>query len=213
MPLSSGFFTSGKNMPLPTSINDLSTTAASNYPAGSDAPSVLDDTIRQHASFIATLRDTVITRDGTETLTNKTLTAPVIATISNGGTVTLPTGTETLVGRATTDTLSNKTLSSPVISGSVTEGVYAVTGTTPALSPTNGTIQTWTLTGNSTPTAGTFNAGQSMTLMIDDGSGYSVTWTSVPVTWLNGGIAPTLATSGYTPIVLWKVGSTIYGRA
>ncbi len=200
-------------MPLPTSINDLSTTADSNYPAGSDAPSVLDDTIRQHASFIATLRDTVITRDGTETLTNKTLTAPVIATISNSGTVTLPTGTETLVGRATTDTLSNKTLSSPVISGSVTEGVYAVTGTTPALSPANGTIQTWTLTGNSTPTAGTFNAGQSMTLMIDDGSGYSVTWTSVPVTWLNGGIAPTLATSGYTPIVLWKVGSTIYGRA
>lgn len=51
----------------------------------------------------------------TQTLTNKTLTAPVISTISNTGTVTLPTATDTLVGRATTDTLTNKTLTSPVI--------------------------------------------------------------------------------------------------
>lgn len=47
----------------------------------------------------------------TQTLTNKTLTAPVISTISNSGTLTLPTGSDTLVGRATTDTLTNKTLS------------------------------------------------------------------------------------------------------
>ena len=52
---------------------------------------------------------------GTETLTNKTLTTPVIATISNSGTVTLPTGTNTLVGRSTTDTLTNKTLISPAL--------------------------------------------------------------------------------------------------
>lgn len=51
----------------------------------------------------------------TKTLTNKTLTAPVIATIVNAGTLTLPTSTDTLVGRATTDTLTNKTLTSPVI--------------------------------------------------------------------------------------------------
>jgi len=51
-----------------------------------------------------------------ETLTNKTLTSPTIATILNGaGTLTLPTTTDTLVGRATTDTLTNKTLTSPVI--------------------------------------------------------------------------------------------------
>jgi hypothetical protein len=43
-------------------------------------------------------------------LTNKTLTAPVIATIVNTGTLTLPTSTDVLVGRATTDTLTNKTL-------------------------------------------------------------------------------------------------------
>jgi len=54
-----------------------------------------------------------VTVSGTQTLTNKTLTAPVIATISNGGTLTLPTGADTLVGRATVDTLSNKTLAAP----------------------------------------------------------------------------------------------------
>lgn len=51
----------------------------------------------------------LITLDGTETLANKTLTAPVIATISNTGTVTLFTATDTVVGKATTDTLTNKT--------------------------------------------------------------------------------------------------------
>lgn len=45
-------------MPIPTNIADLSQTAASNSPAGSDNISPdLDDIIRAHASFIARLRD------------------------------------------------------------------------------------------------------------------------------------------------------------
>jgi hypothetical protein len=44
-------------MPIPTLITDLSQTAGSNYPAGSDSPSVLDDVQRAHAGFIAQLRD------------------------------------------------------------------------------------------------------------------------------------------------------------
>ena len=63
------------------------------------------------------LTGTLATLAGTETLTNKTLTAPVIATIVNTGILTLPTSTDTLVGRATTDTLTNKTLTSPTING------------------------------------------------------------------------------------------------
>jgi hypothetical protein len=59
---------------------------------------------------------TVATLTGTQTLTNKTLTTPVISSITNTGTLTLPTSTDTLVGRATTDTLTNKTLTAPVIS-------------------------------------------------------------------------------------------------
>jgi len=70
---------------------------------------------------------TVATLTGTQTLTNKTLTAPVISTISNTGTVTLPTSTDTLVGRATTDTLTNKTLTSPTVTTGTLNG--AVSGT------------------------------------------------------------------------------------
>jgi hypothetical protein len=72
--------------------------------------------------------NTAITADLTtaQTLTNKTLTTPVISSISNTGTITLPTSTDTLVGRATTDTLTNKTLTSPLIN----LGINAQTGTT-----------------------------------------------------------------------------------
>jgi len=66
--------------------------------------------------------DTLVGKDTTDTLTNKTLTAPIISTISNTGTLTLPTSTDTLVGRATTDTLTNKTLTSPTISGPTISG-------------------------------------------------------------------------------------------
>jgi hypothetical protein len=62
-----------------------------------------------------TSNDTLVARATTDTLTNKTLTAPVISTITNTGTLTLPTSTDTLVGRATTDTLTNKTLTAPVV--------------------------------------------------------------------------------------------------
>jgi hypothetical protein len=70
---------------------------------------------------------TVATLTGTQTLTNKTLTTPVISTISNTGTITLPTSTDTLVGRATTDTLTNKTLTSPTVTTATLNG--AVSGT------------------------------------------------------------------------------------
>jgi hypothetical protein len=75
---------------------------------------------------------TLATLAGSETFTNKTLTSPVIGTIVNTGTLTLPTSTDTLVGRATTDTLTNKTLTSP-------------TFTTPVLgTPSSGTLTSCT---------------------------------------------------------------------
>lgn len=95
----------------------------------------------------------------------------------------------------------------PVIEGSITEEVFVLTGTAPVLEPDNGTIQTWTLTGNSTPTDG-LSAGQSMTLMINDGTEYTVTWPSV--IWV-GGTAPVLAATGQTVVELWKVGAVLYG--
>jgi hypothetical protein len=49
--------------------------------------------------------------------------------------------------------------------------------------------------------------------MIDDGSAYAITWSTVNPTWVGAtatGSAPTLATTGYNIIEMWKVGSTIY---
>lgn len=51
------------------------------------------------------------TVSGAATYTTPTLSSPIISTITNTGTLTLPTSTDTLVGRATTDTLTNKTIS------------------------------------------------------------------------------------------------------
>lgn len=44
-------------MPVPASINDLSTSAGSNSPAGTETPSEGDNYIRTYGSFIAALRD------------------------------------------------------------------------------------------------------------------------------------------------------------
>ena len=77
------------------------------------------DTTGSGNTLTVDIDSTVATLTGTQTLTNKTLTAPVISTISNTGTVTLPTSTDTLVGRATTDTLTNKTLTSAVLNGTI----------------------------------------------------------------------------------------------
>ena len=61
-----------------------------------------------------------------QTLTNKTLTLPVISSISNGGTIMLPIGTDTLVARATIDTLTNKNITD--YSNNVTAKNLATTG-------------------------------------------------------------------------------------
>lgn len=50
-------------MPVPASINDLSTVANDNYPKGNENPFPLnDDHIRAHASFIAQNRDAIATK-------------------------------------------------------------------------------------------------------------------------------------------------------
>ena len=91
----------------------------------------------------------------------------------------------------------------------VKEAIETLSGTSVALDPSTGTIKIHTLTGITTYTE-TLQAGEYVTVMIDDGTDYTVTW---PTTfWVNnGGIAPTLATTGYTVVSLWKVGTTLYG--
>lgn len=109
-------------------------------------------------------------------------------------------GTLDVTGVATFDT-------DVVFGGAIDEKVYNLTGT--ALDPANGTIQYITLAANTTFTD-SLAEGESITLMIDDGTAYTVTWPTT--TWVNNaGAAPTLATTGYTVVVLWKVSTTLYG--
>lgn len=128
-------------------------------------------------------------------------------TLTGATNVTFPT-TGTLATLAGTETLTNKTITG------TKETVYTITdGAAFEINPANGGIQTITLGANRTPAATNFTAGQSVTLMIDDGAAYAITWSTVNPTWVGAtatGSAPTLATSGYTIIEMWKVGSTVY---
>ena len=88
---------------------------------------VLVHTGSAHARQGVGANNTLLVADSAETngvkwsatLSGLTLTSPVISSISNTGTLTLPTSTDTLVGRATTDTLTNKTLTTPNINGAI----------------------------------------------------------------------------------------------
>jgi hypothetical protein len=77
---------------------------------------------------------TIVNVNATQTLTNKTLTTPVIAAISNNSaTITIPGTTDTLVARNTTDTLTNKTLTAPVISTITNTGTLTLPTSTDTL--------------------------------------------------------------------------------
>lgn len=164
----------------------------------------------------------------TQTLTNKTISVDdntvsgIVASsfvLSNAsgnidGTAAqkaIPSGV--VVGTTDTQTLSGKTITNLIFDGSYTEDIFTISdGASVDLNPANGTVQLWTLGASRSPTATSFAAGQSMVLGIDDGTTYAITWPSV--TWVvagGGATAPTLATSGYTWVVLWKVGTTLYG--
>ena len=96
----------------------------------------------------------------------------------------------------------------------IKDTVYTIAdGAAFEIDPVNGSIQIVTLGANRTPAATNFEAGQIILLGIDDGTAYSVTWTTVAPTWVKPGgtgVAPTLPTSGYQWVLLWKVSSTIY---
>ena len=106
-----------------------------------------------------------------------------------------------------TNRLQVESTGTVVFKNGIQETAYNLTGTD--LDPDNGTIQYKTLAANTTLTE-SIEEGEAITLMIDDGSAYTLTFPTI--TWVNdGGTAPTLATTGYTVFALWKVSTTLYG--
>lgn len=145
-----------------------------------------------------------------------TLTRTTVTNSSNAGSVVnFAAGSKTVLMTPSAKRLSliDQLITNPVFAGSITEGVFTITdGTSVNIDPGNGTIQLWTLGASRTPTAPNFLAGESVTLMVADGtSAFSVDWTTnIGVVWV-GGAAPTLPLTGYAVIALWKVGSAVYG--
>ena len=91
-------------------------------------------------------------------------------------------------------------------SNAVVETVYNLTGT--ALDPNNGTVQTKTISANTTFTD-SLSAGESMSLHLTSASSYTITWPTI--TWITGtgNSAPTLTAAD--TVVLFKISSTLYG--
>lgn len=147
--------------------------------------------------------------------------APATTTTGTGVLTALGNAVNAAGGVTTVDgtaTLTNKTLTDPAIIGTVLEDVFTITDAVGfEVDPGNGSIQLITLGASRTPKATNFAAGESVTLMVDDGAAYTLTWTDTTwgpsgVIWeTNAGVAPTLSTTGYTTIVLWKVSTQVYG--
>lgn len=165
---------------------------------------------------------TVATLTGTQTLTNKTLTAPVVSTISNTGTLTLPTSTDTLVGRATTDTLTNKTISASsntltgVINNTLTtttgDIIYASSANTPARLGIGSSGQVLTVSGGVPTWAAAAGGGKVLQVVSTHlSSTFTTTSTSfTDITSFSASITPAATSSKILVFVSAKISNTSY---
>lgn len=131
------------------------------------------------AIAITKLATTVVSLTGTQTLTNKTLTTPLLKSFyqdSIGGSylLTMPAAADTLVGRATTDTLTNKRITPRVVS--TTDDTTAVID----VDVTDEYVLTAVATATTFSTTGTPVNGQKLIIRFKDaGVAKGLTWDAV----------------------------------
>lgn len=157
---SSGTLTNCTGLPVSTGVSGLGTGVATFLatPSSSNLASAVTDETGSGALVFGT---------------SPTLTTPVISSIVNTGTLTLPTSTDTLVGKATTDTLTNKRFTPRV--GSTTSSA------TPTINTDNVdiyriTAQTTDITSFTTNLSGTPTHGQVLVIEITGTAARGITW-------------------------------------
>jgi hypothetical protein len=112
-------------MPVPASINDLSTTVGSNSPSGSESPGDGDNYIRSLSAFIATLRDKLNGTSDTGTLKNATFSGTMAGAAAWAALQTFAAG----IKLGTGSTLANYVTGTftPVVEGTGTAGTGTYT--------------------------------------------------------------------------------------
>ena len=127
---------------------------------------------------------------------------------------------EAIVTLTASQTLSNKTFSGPLLDSAQFTSSLTVSDSadnwsgTELVAMSRGFIQKVTLTGNVTSLTDGLSNGHGIIYLIDDGTSYTIDWSTLPVTWITGGgSSPTLQPTALTTVLLLKSNSSVYGFA
>jgi len=89
----------------------------------------------------------------------------------------------------------------------IAETVYTLTGTD--IDPANGTVQVKVLSSTPVTLTESISAGESVVLMVENGSTYPYVWPTVTWVTVSGNTAPT--PTNKDTFVFWKISTTLYG--
>lgn len=166
---------------------------------------------------------TVPSADKTYIVINATSNSQLVKIVGAGGGtgVTITSGTNAVVAWNGSDFINltpavsgylattGGTMTGNLTLAAYTETVYTLgTSGSLALNPANGTVQSCAASGTITFTD-SLSSGQSISLLLTNGSSYTINYPTI--TWVSssGNVAPTLSSNN--TLVFWKISTTLYG--